>query len=75
MAVLTYIKLFTELQRSCQETVASFSYKELVEKVNAAEVVRQKLRRIFSEDEYKRYFDALDDEDLVRLAKRMNNGV
>ena len=58
----------------CTRTLAN-QIKELVEKVNAAEVVRQKLRRIFSEDEYKKFFDALDDDEVVSLAKRMSGGV
>ncbi len=48
---------------------------ETVKQVNAPQIIRKKLQKVFSEDEYKRFFGDFTDDELVEFAKRAKRGV
>ncbi len=49
--------------------------REMAAKLNGADLLRRKLQRIFSAEEYDRYFSGLSDEELIRLAKGSKAGI
>jgi len=49
--------------------------KELLHNLKDTEVLRKKLRDIFSIEEYKRFFKDVDDENLMEHARSIQNGV